>query len=410
MGYFQPIVIYRNPEEDRKDSVIRYIGNRVLRSNKNFLCAVVGCLSKDTILYGQTKTLGELYKSGNIFIDTYSLTKVKDKMGTYYPIKSKSTIVSSGKKEVFEIELENGKKVIATSEHKFFKQNKQSIEEVELKDLKVGDKLRDFPKEYIDNFFNRANERQKKKTKEKFNHKKICDRCHSLFYIELASGKTSQKYCKTCKEKFYCNRELKNRRHENFWYEWEDNLLRQFYYDREQKFINDLMPHRNWSGIMHRAIRLKLRRNPKFNRKNDWTSKDNPMNDIQIRKKVSCSLQGINLNEWNGFKSFEPYTSDFNDKFKEIVKLRDNYLCLECGISEQKHLIINGKKLSIHHIDYVKENSYLNNCVTLCSVCHMKTNTNRKYWIDYFKEKLSKLYNYSYLSEVENVYNKNKIN
>lgn len=42
MGYFQPMVIYRNPNEERKNSVIRYIGNRVLRSNKNFLCAIVG--------------------------------------------------------------------------------------------------------------------------------------------------------------------------------------------------------------------------------------------------------------------------------------------------------------------------------------------------------------------------------
>lgn len=42
MGYFQPIVIYRNPNDDRLNSVVRYIGNRVLRSNKNLLCAMVG--------------------------------------------------------------------------------------------------------------------------------------------------------------------------------------------------------------------------------------------------------------------------------------------------------------------------------------------------------------------------------
>jgi len=42
MAYFQPKVIYRNPDEDRVHSIVRYIGNRVLRNNKNFLCAVVG--------------------------------------------------------------------------------------------------------------------------------------------------------------------------------------------------------------------------------------------------------------------------------------------------------------------------------------------------------------------------------
>jgi GTPase SAR1 family protein len=42
MGYFQPKVIYRDPDAKREDSIIRYIGNRVLKSNKNFLCALVG--------------------------------------------------------------------------------------------------------------------------------------------------------------------------------------------------------------------------------------------------------------------------------------------------------------------------------------------------------------------------------
>jgi hypothetical protein len=145
--YFQPKVIYINPEDKRENSIIRYIGNRVLRNNKNFLFGITGCLSQDTILYGQTKTLEELYKEGSIFIDTYSLTKSKR---TYYPIKSKSQIIPSGQKEVYEIELENGKKVLATSEHRFFKQNSNhTFSESELKDLKVGDSIRDFPEDYI---------------------------------------------------------------------------------------------------------------------------------------------------------------------------------------------------------------------------------------------------------------------
>lgn len=40
--YYQPEVIYRELNVERKNSILRYIGNRVLRSNKNFLCAVVG--------------------------------------------------------------------------------------------------------------------------------------------------------------------------------------------------------------------------------------------------------------------------------------------------------------------------------------------------------------------------------
>lgn len=42
MGYFQPMVIYRNPEDKKENSILRYIGNRVNKYNKNFLGAVVG--------------------------------------------------------------------------------------------------------------------------------------------------------------------------------------------------------------------------------------------------------------------------------------------------------------------------------------------------------------------------------
>jgi hypothetical protein len=40
--YYQPIVVYREPNVDKKNAILRYIGNRVINSNKNFLCAIVG--------------------------------------------------------------------------------------------------------------------------------------------------------------------------------------------------------------------------------------------------------------------------------------------------------------------------------------------------------------------------------
>ena len=46
------------------------------------------------------------------------------------------------------------------------------------------------------------------------------------------------------------------------------------------------------------------------------------------------------------------------------------------------------KKLDCHHIDYNKKNCSLNNLITLCRSCHMKTNTNRNYWINYFNSLL----------------------
>lgn len=40
--YFRPTLTYNSPEEDRKHSFVKYIANRVLGYNKNFLCAVTG--------------------------------------------------------------------------------------------------------------------------------------------------------------------------------------------------------------------------------------------------------------------------------------------------------------------------------------------------------------------------------
>lgn len=39
---FQPMCIYHTPGLDRSDCIIRYISNRVLNNNKNFICAIVG--------------------------------------------------------------------------------------------------------------------------------------------------------------------------------------------------------------------------------------------------------------------------------------------------------------------------------------------------------------------------------
>lgn len=79
---------------------------------------------------------------------------------------------------------------------------------------------------------------------------------------------------------------------------------------------------------------------------------------------------GINTPNWQGGKSFEPYPPTFNKIFKEKIRQRDNYTCILCN----QH----GK--DVHHIDYNKDNTTPENCITLCRKCHGKTNTNRDYW------------------------------
>lgn len=127
-----------------------------------------------------------------------------------------------------------------------------------------------------------------------------------------------------------------------------------------------------------------------------WELKKKFNHPIEERKKISASNQGISLENWEKFTSFEPYTSEFNKEFKNLVRLRDNFCCLNCGISEQKHIFLFNQKLTIHHIDYNKHNTCLNNCCTLCKKCNSLANKNRVEWTEYYQEKLSKLYNYQY--------------
>lgn len=114
------------------------------------------------------------------------------------------------------------------------------------------------------------------------------------------------------------------------------------------------------------------------------------------KEKKKQMMRGDKNPMWNNGSSFEPYSPTFNKEFKNVVRLRDNFCCLNCGISEPKHIILLRRKLVIHHIDYDKKNTCLQNCVSLCNKCHQMTNLNREYWKNLFQEKLNKLYNYQY--------------
>lgn len=93
-------------------------------------------------------------------------------------------------------------------------------------------------------------------------------------------------------------------------------------------------------------------------------------------------LSGNNHYNWQGGKSFEPYSTEFNGKLKEQIRKRDNYTCQLCCV-KQKEL---NKKLDVHHKDYNKKNSRESNLVSLCKPCHLQTNHNKLWWLEYFLE------------------------
>lgn len=95
---------------------------------------------------------------------------------------------------------------------------------------------------------------------------------------------------------------------------------------------------------------------------------------------------------WKGGLSLEPYPPEFNEMFKQTVRERDGNVCAICRLQER-----NGNKLSVHHIDYIKENTTPENCISLCNACHAVTHGNRDYWQDTLSSLLQR--RLSYLGE-----------
>lgn len=127
--------------------------------------------------------------------------------------------------------------------------------------------------------------------------------------------------------------------------------------------------------------RMMGKNNPNFGKHKSETTKQK-ISKTRIRKKVAKGKN--NPNYINGQGRF-PYPLEFNDNLKEQIRKRDNFICQKCGITEEEHLIVYGKVLSVHHIDYDKENCDEENLITLCNECNIRINYNRDYWFAYFR-------------------------
>lgn len=96
--------------------------------------------------------------------------------------------------------------------------------------------------------------------------------------------------------------------------------------------------------------------------------------------KISRLLKGNGNPNWQGGLDKEGYPYYFSDELKQKIRERDNFICKCCGITQDEY----GKNLSIHHIDYNKQNCKENNLITVCNICNVKANYNRDYWFAYY--------------------------
>ena len=111
------------------------------------------------------------------------------------------------------------------------------------------------------------------------------------------------------------------------------------------------------------------------------------LSTYKVQRCISCwnkLNKGKNHYNWqNGISKF-PYSFAFTKELKEFIRQRDKYECQLCHKSQRKELNQYNKKLSVHHIDYNKQNCKKDNLITLCNQCNHRVNAFRDYWFAYF--------------------------
>jgi hypothetical protein len=109
------------------------------------------------------------------------------------------------------------------------------------------------------------------------------------------------------------------------------------------------------------------------------------------REKMRDVNRGEKCYAWKGGISFEPYCYMFNRPFKNRVRARYDYTCVECEKTQEE----NGRLLDVHHVNYDKMvccNDVKPLFVALCHSCNSKANGNREFWEDWFTEIINEFY------------------
>ena len=94
--------------------------------------------------------------------------------------------------------------------------------------------------------------------------------------------------------------------------------------------------------------------------------------------------KGENNPNWQGNISDDKYYC-FTKSLKTKIRIRDNFECQHCHMTEKTHKKIYNETLHNHHIDYNKQNYAENNLIILCRRCNSLANGNRDYWFAYYK-------------------------
>lgn len=133
--------------------------------------------------------------------------------------------------------------------------------------------------------------------------------------------------------------------------------------------------------------RQKMSQN-RFGAKNGFYGKKH---SIEVLKVLSekAKLKVGNLNpRWIDGRSYIPYPYTFR-KIRKLIIERDNFICQLCNDEIKQQTL--QKFITVHHIDYNKNNNSSENLITLCNFCNISVNNNRNDWLIFFQNKINNL-------------------
>lgn len=106
--------------------------------------------------------------------------------------------------------------------------------------------------------------------------------------------------------------------------------------------------------------------------------------------KRGLNNSGPNSNWWRGGISCEPYCQDWTKEYKEFIKERDGYSCLNPSCLKKDD------RLVVHHINYIKKDCSPRNLITVCNTCNLKANYDREWHTAWYQALMYRRYNYLY--------------
>ena len=103
-----------------------------------------------------------------------------------------------------------------------------------------------------------------------------------------------------------------------------------------------------------------------------------------------ADFSGSNHPNWKGGISKLPYCPNWTKEYKDDIKERDCYKCLN------PYCYHTNTTLAVHHIDYTKTLCGPDNLITLCGSCNSRANTDREWHTQWYRTILNKRYGYIY--------------